>query len=192
VTIPGRSHWCFARGTNQQLRDAGIEALRRTIVKLEPRFEKHVEHMTDWRQTSLLSVESSRCTRWYRDGLLLIGDAAHVMSPVGGVGINYAIQDAVAAANVLAEPLLAGNVTTQHLRNVQRRREFPTKVIQRVQAFLQERVLLRALNSDQSLRIPPTLRMLLRVPAISNIPARLLGFGINRPRVEGSVPSSVD
>jgi 2-polyprenyl-6-methoxyphenol hydroxylase-like FAD-dependent oxidoreductase len=174
----------FRKGHYKELRDAGIESFRRTVASLEPRFEKHLEQITDWHQLSLLSVESSRCTQWYRAGLLLIGDAAHVMSPVGGVGINYAIQDAVAAANIISKPLRAGSLTTQHLAKLQRQREFPTRVIQRIQYFMQERLLVKALGSDDPIRIPRIVRMLLRIPAVSRIPARLLGFGINRPRVE--------
>jgi len=120
--------YVFPKGHYQELRAQGLEALRRSIVEIEPRFAKHVEHLTDWHQLSLLSVESSRCPRWYKPGLLLIGDAAHVMSPVGGVGINYAIQDAVVAANVLAGPLKAGRVTLADLAEVQRQREWPTRV----------------------------------------------------------------
>jgi 2-polyprenyl-6-methoxyphenol hydroxylase-like FAD-dependent oxidoreductase len=174
----------FRKGHYKELREAGIEAFRRTVASLEPRFEKHLEQITDWHQLSLLSVESSRCTRWYRPGLLLIGDAAHVMSPVGGVGINYAIQDAVAAANIIANPLRAGSLTTRHLAELQRQREFPTRVIQRIQYFMQERFLVKALGSNDPIRIPKIVRMLLRIPAVSRIPARLLGFGINRPHVQ--------
>ena len=209
----------FRKGHYHELRDGGIEALRRIVIELEPRFAPHVESLTDWRELSLLSVESSRCPRWHRPGLLLIGDAAHVMSPVGGVGINYAIQDAVAAANVLgnilrgagltvatpsepappgaASPGAASNdpsgaashcapgLTSQHLAEIQRSRELPTRLIQAIQSFLQERVLLNVLNSDKVIRIPAVVRLLLRIPSISRIPARLLAFGINRPRVEG-------
>src|SRR5208337_5095546 len=108
-------HWQVAyiilKGSYQEVRAAGIEGLRRHIVDIIPQLAKHVESLTDWQQASLLSVESSRCPCWCQPGLLLIGDAAHVMSPIGGVGINCAIQDAVVAANVLAKPLLAGRVT---------------------------------------------------------------------------------
>src|ERR671928_859395 len=96
--------YVIPKGTYPELRAAGIEVFRRSFGDLIPEFADRLEHLEDWRQVSLLSVESSRCPRWYRPGLLLIGDAAHVMSPVGGVGINYAIQDAVVAANVLAGP----------------------------------------------------------------------------------------
>jgi 2-polyprenyl-6-methoxyphenol hydroxylase-like FAD-dependent oxidoreductase len=174
----------FRKGQYQKLREAGIEAFRRTVARIEPGFERHLEHITDWHELSLLSVESSRCPRWYKPGLLLIGDAAHVMSPVGGVGINYAIQDAVAAANVLREPLLAGSVDLRHLAEIQRRREFPTRVIQRVQAFIQERLFLNVLRSDKTIRVSPLVRVLLKVPGLRDVPARLLAFGINRPRVE--------
>src|SRR4029077_3210843 len=117
----------FRKGHYQEIREAGLDAFRRTVAGLEPGFERHLEHITDWHQVSLLSVESSRCTRWYKPGLLLIGDAAHVMSPVGGVGINYAIQDAVVAANLLTGPLKAGRVAESDLAEVQRQREWPTR-----------------------------------------------------------------
>ena len=94
----------FPKGQYQHLRAAGLESLRQSIVEVEPKLAEHVKTLTDWHQFSLLSVESSRCPRWYKPGLLLIGDAAHTMSPVGGVGINYAVQDAAAAANILAAP----------------------------------------------------------------------------------------
>ena len=123
----------IAKGSYQSLRAEGIEGLRRRIVEIEPRLAKNVESLTDWHQVSLLSVESSRCRRWYEPGLLLIGDAAHAMSPVGGVGINYAVQDAVVAANLLTKPLLRGRVTTDQLRAIQPKREWPVRIIQ---AFL--------------------------------------------------------
>jgi len=97
----------FPKGHYQELRAQGVEAVRKSLAETEPRFAKHAESLTDWHQLNLLSVESSRCPLWHRPGVLVIGDAAHVMSPVGGVGINYAIQDAVVAANVLAGPLAA-------------------------------------------------------------------------------------
>src|SRR5262249_45342831 len=103
--------YVFPKGKYQDVRAAGLEKMRESIVAIEPCFAKHVAALTDWHQFSLLSVESSRCTRWHKPGLLLIGDAAHVMSPVGGVGINYAVQDATVAANVLAAPLKAGRVS---------------------------------------------------------------------------------
>src|SRR5207302_8512195 len=116
----------FPKGMYQRVRAEGLESLRNSIVAIEPRFTKHVEALTDWQQFSLLSVESSFCPKWYLPGLLLIGDAAHVMSPIGGVGINYAIQDAVAAANLLGEHLKTGSISVEDLAKVQRRRELPT------------------------------------------------------------------
>src|SRR5713101_571894 len=109
--------------------------MRQSIVALEPRFAENVQALTDWKQFSLLSVASSRCPRWYQPGLLLIGDAAHTMTPAAGAGIKYAIEDAVVAANVLAEPLRAQGVRLSDLAEVQRRREWPTRIIQAVGAF---------------------------------------------------------
>jgi len=177
--------YVFPKGHYRELRAQGLEALRRSIIEIEPRFARHVEHLTDWHQLSLLSVESNRCPRWYKPGLLLIGDAAHVMSPVGGVGINYAIQDAVVAANVLAGPLKAGQVTLAHLAEVQRQREWPTRIIQAVQSFAQKRIVASVLRSQETLRIPCWVRIFFRTPILRDLPARLIAFGVRRVRVEG-------
>ncbi len=176
--------YIFPKGHYQELRAEGLEALRRNIVEIEPRLAKHVEHLTDWHQFSLLSVEASRCPRWYKPGLLLIGDAAHVMSPVGGVGINYAIQDAVVAANVLAGQLKSGRVRLSDLAEVQRQREWPTRFIQAVQSFIQRRVLANVLRSQATIRIPRYVRLLFRIPFLRDLPVRLVAFGIWRVHVK--------
>ncbi|MFY9583242.1 MAG: FAD-dependent oxidoreductase [Candidatus Acidiferrales bacterium] len=173
----------FPKGHYQELRAQGLEALRKNIIEIEPRFAKHTEHLTDWHQLSLLSVESSRCPRWYKRGLLLIGDAAHVMSPVGGVGINYAIQDAVVAANVLTGPLKVGRVQPSDLAEVQRQREWPTRTIQAIQSFLQKRVIANVLRSQETIRVPRYIRLLFRIPLLRDLPARLIAFGVRRVHV---------
>jgi len=190
VILDRFDHWqvafVFPKGQYQQVKAAGIEAMRQAIVELEPRFTEHVETLREWRQLTLLSVESNRCPQWQQPGLLLIGDAAHVMSPVGGVGINYAIQDAVVAANLLAKPLLEWRLEDRHLAEVQRQREFPTRFIQGFQAMMQERVLAPALASTQTtVQVPTLLRLLVRMPILRDLPPRLIGFGVKRVRVEG-------
>ncbi len=166
------------KGSYSQTRASGLEALRKEIAALMTAFPDRVEHLQDWKQVSVLSVESSRVATWYKPGLLLIGDAAHVMSPVGGVGINYAIQDAVVAANVLTSPLKGGRVTTEALAEVQKQREFPTKVIQWLQTQGQKRVIAAALRSNQPLRVPWFVKVLLRLPFIGDIPSRLIAHGV--------------
>lgn len=172
----------IAKGSYQQLRAEGIEGLRRQIVEIEPRLAKNAGSLLEWQQVSLLSVESSRCVRWYEPGLLLIGDAAHAMSPVGGVGINYAVQDAVIAANLLANPLLAGHVTTNHLRAVQRKREWPVRIIQAFQTQLQKRVIATALRSKEqrALQIPWFIRTFTRIPILRDVPPRVMALGVVR------------
>jgi 2-polyprenyl-6-methoxyphenol hydroxylase-like FAD-dependent oxidoreductase len=170
--------YAFPKGGYQRLRAAGLEALRRSISETAPELADRVECLTDWKQVSLLSVESNRCPRWYKPGLLLIGDAAHVMSPAGGVGINYAIADAVAAANVLGRPLKTGRVAVRDLAAVQRRREWPTRIIQALQTALQNTVLAGVLTSTNQLTVPWAVRALFRIPVLRDLPARLLAFGI--------------
>ncbi|OLE25276.1 MAG: hypothetical protein AUI36_32680 [Cyanobacteria bacterium 13_1_40CM_2_61_4] len=155
-------------------------------MNLLPEFQDRIEYLKDWKQVAVLSVESSRVCRWYKPGLLLIGDAAHVMSPVGGVGINYAIQDAVVAANVLSKPLKIGKVGIEDLREVQRQREWPVKVIQWIQTQIQKRLLAAAFRSDKPLQIPRPIRLLLRVPIIRDLPARILAFGVRPVHVKAA------
>src|ERR687886_1040767 len=167
--------YVISKGTYPELRAAGIEAFRRSFGELIPEFAARLEHLEDWRQASLLSVESSRCPRWYRPGLLLIGDAAHVMSPVGGVGINYAIQDAVVAANVLAGPLKESqerlvDLHPEYPAAGPRRRPLPSRLIQRFQALIQQRVLAPTLRSNEPFAPPLYLRVLLRIPIVRNVP----------------------
>ena len=175
-------HWqiglVIPKGGYQQIRAAGLDALHQSFVEAVPEFADRISALQDWKQVSLLSVESSRVPRWYKRGLLLIGDAAHVMSPVGGVGINYAIQDAVVAANVLAGPLKGGRLQLHDLAAVQRQREWPTRVIQAIQSGLQQRVLAPVLDSAQPFQIPAFVPRLMHVPILRDLPARIIGFGI--------------
>jgi 2-polyprenyl-6-methoxyphenol hydroxylase-like FAD-dependent oxidoreductase len=187
IMIDRADHWqvgyFFPAGNYPKLRDAGVEAMRRNIVALEPRFADNVRALTDWHQFTLLSVASSRCRRWYRPGLLLIGDAAHTMTPAAGSGIKYAMEDAVVAANVLAGPLRAGRVRLRDLAEVQRRREWPTRVIQAAGAF-GLRVLGGTVRSGNALSVPRYLRVLFGLPLVSRLFARLFAFGLWRVHVE--------
>ena len=173
----------FPKGHYQELHALGVGAVRQQIGEIDRRFARHAEALTDWRQVSLLSVESSRCPLWHKPGLLLIGDAAHVMSPVGGVGINYAIQDAVVAANVLSGPLKADKVSDEDLAEVQRQREWPTRTIQAFQSFLQRRLIAGVLQSQQVSNVPWQLRLLTRVPIVRDLPSRMIAFGPRRVRL---------
>jgi len=139
-----------------------------------------VAELSDWKQVSMLSVEANRLPRWYRPGLLLLGDAAHVMSPAGGNGIHYAIMDAVAAANLLSAPLQAGQVTVADLARVQRRREWPTRVIQAIVNLLQDRLLKAALDPKGSFSFPGFLGW----PLVRKVPPLLFGFGIRPEHVQ--------
>jgi 2-polyprenyl-6-methoxyphenol hydroxylase-like FAD-dependent oxidoreductase len=175
--------YLLPKGGYRDLHAAGLASLRQNLVDLMPWLGGRIEaDLTDWKQTFLLSVESDRLVRWYRPGLLLIGDAAHTMSPVGGVGINYAIQDAVATANLLSDGLLAGRMSLHQLAAVQRRRELPTRVIQAVQTQIQNRVLAPVLQSGRG--GPPDLLPLLgRIPFLRRIPPRIMGMGIRTEHV---------
>lgn len=165
--------YVIPKGKYQELRAAGLEALRQGIIEVVPEFSNRIDKLHDWSQVAFLAVESNRLKRWYRPGLLLIGDAAHVMSPVGGVGINYAIQDAVVAANVLIPPLKTGKVELKDLALVQSQRELPTIIIQAFQALIQKQIFSRVLNSEQTFKPP----VWLKLPIVRDLPARLIAFG---------------
>jgi 2-polyprenyl-6-methoxyphenol hydroxylase-like FAD-dependent oxidoreductase len=178
--------YVIRKGSFKQLQAAGIEALRQSIAKIAPELADRVAEVRDWKDVALLSVASDRLKRWWNPGLLLIGDAAHVMSPAGGNGINYAIMDAVAAANILTAPLKARNVRPADLAAVQKRREWPTRVIQTIVSGVQDRVINRALDPSAALQLPSFLRLpiLRRLPFVRDLPARLIGFGIRREHVK--------
>jgi 2-polyprenyl-6-methoxyphenol hydroxylase-like FAD-dependent oxidoreductase len=188
ILLARTDHWqgglVFPKGHYQELRAQGVEAVRKTIIEIEPRFAKHTETLTDWHQLTLLSVESSRCPLWHKPGLLVIGDAAHVMSPVGGVGINYAIQDAVVAANILLDRLKSGQITDTDLAEVQRQREWPTRVIQRWQSIMQKLVLASAFKGQEVTKVPWLLRLFSSIPVLRDFPAKLVAFGIRRVHLD--------
>jgi 2-polyprenyl-6-methoxyphenol hydroxylase-like FAD-dependent oxidoreductase len=187
VLIDRGEYWQCAyvipKGAIEDIRRAGLDGFRAGIAQSVPMFKDRVGTLQDWDQIKLLTVAVDRLTRWHRPGLLCIGDAAHAMSPIGGVGVNLAVQDAVAAANILWEPLQRGPASDHDLARVQRRREFPTRVTQRIQVFLQTRVISYALRATGKLKIPFPIRLMARFPLLRRIPARLLGLGVRPEHV---------
>jgi 2-polyprenyl-6-methoxyphenol hydroxylase-like FAD-dependent oxidoreductase len=172
------------KGAADEIRNKGLPAFKADVARASPDVAPVVDTLKDWDDVKLLSVSLDRLTRWWRPGLLAIGDAAHAMSPVGGVGINLAIQDAVAAANILAGPLARGEDVDPLLKKVQERRVFPTRVIQGAQRFVHNRVLtplvLRKAKLD---KVPFVLGLFDRVPFLRRIPARLVGLGVRREHI---------
>ncbi|GAA5159250.1 FAD-dependent oxidoreductase [Pseudonocardia eucalypti] len=174
--------YLIRKGSDARLRAAGIQALRDEFAQLEPWTADRLDTIETWDDVKLLNVSLNRVKNWARDGLLLIGDAAHAMSPVGGVGINLAVADAVAAARLLAEPLRAGRVRLDDLRKVQRRRWLPTVLIQTGQRLAHRFVLGRALSvalADQPRpsRLPLPFRLLERFPVLGTVPGYLVAIG---------------
>jgi 2-polyprenyl-6-methoxyphenol hydroxylase-like FAD-dependent oxidoreductase len=184
--------YIVAKGGYQKLKRDGIETLHKSIADLVPWLADRVGTITDWHDINVLSVEADRLTRWHRPGLMIIGDAAHVMLPVGGVGINCAIADAVEAANVLAQPLRAGRLEYRHLIEVQRRRERYTQIVQRFQRVMQKRGLGETLEAAKPFSMPLPLRIVLRIPGLRDLPPRVMAFGVRRARLErpDEVPAS--
>ena len=170
-----------AKGSDARLRAEGIERFRERVAGLRPEFAERVAGLASMDDVFMLDVKLNRLERWYLDGLLLIGDAAHAMSPAGGVGINLAIQDAVAAATILADPLRRRSVTLDDLAAVQRRRQRPTVVVQNGQRLLQ-RVMFEKQFAGKRSGPPKSLFLLTRLfPRLRKLPARFVGFG---PRPE--------
>ena len=175
--------YVIAKGQFEEMRRQDFDTFRAAIVKLAPYLQDSIHQLRGWDDVKLLTVRVNRLDEWFRLGLLCIGDAAHAMSPVGGVGINLAIQDAVAAANVLFKPLLKGQVTMDDLRRIQARRELPTRVTQRLQLAVQDRIIARVLTDTQPLKSPLAVRLLARYPFLRRIPARIIGLGIRPEHV---------
>ena len=175
--------YVIPKGGIEEIRQRGLDAFRDAVAAIAPFMRDRVGELRDWNDIKLLTVVVDRPASWYRPGLLCIGDAAHAMSPIGGVGINLAIQDAVAAANILAKPLREGAVTAADLGKVQRRRMFPTRLTQSLQVFIQNRVISRVLAGQQRLALPWPLRLLRRWPFLRRIPARVIGIGFRPEHV---------
>ncbi len=170
--------YVIPKGSAERVKEAGLDAFRKDFAQLVPWAAERADEIASWDQVKLLTVRVDRLKRWYRSGFLCIGDAAHAMSPVGGVGINLAIQDAVAASNLLAKPLSENRLTDADLARVQKRRMLPTRITQRMQVMIQDRVIARVLETESALQTPWPLRMLAKHPRLRRIPARLIGIGI--------------
>jgi 2-polyprenyl-6-methoxyphenol hydroxylase-like FAD-dependent oxidoreductase len=188
VEIDRGDYWqcayVVAKGAADEIRAKGLSAFREDVARSAPDLAPVVDTLESWDQVKLLSVSLDRLTRWWRPGLLAIGDAAHAMSPVGGVGINLAIQDAVAAANILAAPLARGENVDPLLEKVQERRMLPTRVIQGVQKAVHDRILTPLVVRRAVLdKVPFVLRLFDRLPVLRRIPARLVGLGVRREHI---------
>jgi 2-polyprenyl-6-methoxyphenol hydroxylase-like FAD-dependent oxidoreductase len=181
----------IAKGGFGRIQEQPIESLQKQIKNVVPFLAERVHEIKSWDDVRLLSVRIDRLRRWYKPGLLCIGDAAHAMSPVGGVGINLAIQDAVATANLLTEPLRRGVPTEAELRRVQRRRELPTRITQEVQMRVQNRIIGPALRGSEP-TVPAVARLLEQWSFLRRLPARLVGLGVRPEHVsEGLARASV-
>jgi 2-polyprenyl-6-methoxyphenol hydroxylase-like FAD-dependent oxidoreductase len=167
-----------------EMQAKGIEEFRAAIVELAPFLQDRVGELRDWNDLKLLTVRVDRLRQWHRPGLVCIGDAAHAMSPVGGVGINLAIQDAVAAANILAGPLREGALSTNDLAKIQRRRSFPTRLTQSVQALIQKRIAGRGLGNPGPTRLPWLLRLMERTTLPRRLRNRVIPVGIRPEHVK--------
>jgi 2-polyprenyl-6-methoxyphenol hydroxylase-like FAD-dependent oxidoreductase len=175
--------YVIGKGEAENVRRQGIAAFRERVAEIAPVLSDRLTELQSWDDVKLLSVSVNRLMRWARPGLLFIGDAAHAMSPVGGVGINLAIQDAVAASNLLWEPLRRRRLTLRHLEAVQERRMFPTRATQWLQVQIQNNFLKRVLASRSAPRPPLPLRLLGNCPFLQRLPARLIGVGIRPEHV---------
>ena len=182
ITINRGDYWqcafVIAKGGIAEVHAAGLDAFRAEIVRLAPHFTDRVQELATWDDVKLLTVAVNRLARWDIPGMLCIGDAAHAMSPVGGVGVNLAVQDAVAAANVLVPVLRRGRASQADLQAVQKRRDFPTRATQRVQVLIQDRVISAVLRGKATPKPPLPLRLLRRFPWLRRFPARAMGMGI--------------
>jgi 2-polyprenyl-6-methoxyphenol hydroxylase-like FAD-dependent oxidoreductase len=188
VTLDRGDYWQCAfvirKGEFEELRDKGLAYFQTQVARIVPMFQDRVTELTAWSEVSLLTVRVDRLRRWWKSGLLCIGDAAHAMSPIGGVGINLAIQDAVAAANILAVPLQHHRVGDSHLEAVQQRRMFPTRFTQRIQLLIQDRVINRVLSHDKPLQVPWQVKLFDAIPWLRRIPAQAVGVGVRPEHVE--------
>jgi len=172
------------KGALEQLKAEGLERFRQKILRIVPFLDERVAELKSWDDIKLLSVQVNRLKQWYLPGLLCIGDAAHAMSPAGGVGINLAIQDAIAAANILAAPLRAGKLSDEDLRRVQKRREFPTRMTQGLQIRVQDAIFKGVIGGQQDGQAPFAIRLFAKFRFLSRVSARLIGMGFRPEHIQ--------
>src|SRR3954464_4328798 len=189
VTFDRGDYWqcayVIAKNQYDAVKARGLDALRNEIVRMAPVLKSGMADVKSWDDVKLLTVAINRLKCWTRPGLLCIGDAAHAMSPVGGVGVNMAVQDAVATANLLAAKLTTGCPSEEELDAVRRRREFPVKMTQAMQVVVQNNIISGALQGgDRPLRVPLVLRAITALPWLQGIPARLLALGVRPEHVQ--------
>jgi 2-polyprenyl-6-methoxyphenol hydroxylase-like FAD-dependent oxidoreductase len=170
--------YVIPKGGIERVKSEGLEAFRAQVVEMSPFVSDRVAELKTWDDIKLLSVAVDRLKKWWRPGLICIGDAAHAMSPIGGVGINVAVQDAVAAANRLAVPLRAGTMTDEDLQAIQERRMPAVRFTQWLQLTIQKRIISRVLESDERPKPPRFFKLFNSFPILRRIPARLIGVGI--------------
>jgi 2-polyprenyl-6-methoxyphenol hydroxylase-like FAD-dependent oxidoreductase len=196
VTFDRGGYWqcayVIAKGQYDAVRARGLQALLDDVVRLAPVLRHGIADVKSFDDVKLLTVAINRLSRWTRPGLLCIGDAAHAMSPIGGVGVNLAVQDAVAAANLLADGLTRGCPSEQELDAIRRRREFPVRMTQAMQVVVQNRIISTALKGgDRPLEVPLLLRLISALPWLQGIPARFLAIGVRPEHVHSrAAPSS--
>jgi 2-polyprenyl-6-methoxyphenol hydroxylase-like FAD-dependent oxidoreductase len=180
--------YVIPKGAFDRIRAAGLPAFRDGVARLAPILSEQVQELRTWDDVKLLTVCVDRLTRWYRPGFLGIGDAAHAMSPIGGVGVNLAVQDAVATANLLAGKLAHGCPSEEELDAVRRRREFPVKMTQRMQVVVQNNIVSAALKpGNQPLKAPLVMRLVTAIPWLQGITARFVGLGVRPEHVQSPV-----
>ena len=188
ISINRGDYWqcgyVIAKDQLDKIRKQGLDAFREKVAQLAPYAKDTASDLKSWEDIKLLTVRVDRLSQWFRQGLLCIGDAAHAMSPIGGVGINLAIQDAVAAANTLAEPLRKRRVTIDELRQIQKRREFPTRATQWLQVTMQRRVIAPVLGAVSSVKPPWLLRLITAIPLLRRIPAYTIGIGVRPEHIK--------
>jgi 2-polyprenyl-6-methoxyphenol hydroxylase-like FAD-dependent oxidoreductase len=189
ITFDRGDYWqcayVIAKGQYDAVKARGLQALLDDVVRMAPILKSGIAEVKNFDDVKLLTVAINRLPRWTRPGLLLIGDAAHAMSPVGGVGVNLAVQDAVATANLLADELQRGCPSEDELDAVRRRREFPVKMTQRMQMIVQNNIISGALQGgDRPLKVPLVLRLITALPWLQGIPARLLALGVRPEHVQ--------
>jgi 2-polyprenyl-6-methoxyphenol hydroxylase-like FAD-dependent oxidoreductase len=187
VMVARGDYWQIAyvirKGAAEAVRATGLDAFRRDIISVAPELSDRVTEIRGWDNVKLLTVKADRLTQWHRPGYLAIGDAAHAMSPIGGIGINVAIHDAVVAANLLWKPLRDGTAGDADLAKVQRQRERAVRIIQAFQSAVQTRFLKAALESTRPPSFPLLVRLIARIPMLRDLPPRLVAFGVSRPHV---------